>query len=58
MEKWAPEKFPELKLKEEHLKESYKKQIEIYDEIISSNKENYPEEDTPIMGKDENSETQ
>lgn len=55
--KLAPDMFPELGLKEEDLKESYKKQIEIYDEIISSNKENI-ENDTDLAGEDGDNQTE
>ena len=49
--KLTPKKFPKLGLKEEELKESYKQQLKIYDEIISSNKENYSEEKLSIIGE-------
>lgn len=49
--KWAPQNFPELGLTEKKLKTSYKEQIEIYDEIISTKKENDHEEESPVIGE-------
>lgn len=49
--KWAPKEFPELELKEEDLKKSYKEQIKIYNEIISSNNDNSSEKESPIIGE-------
>ncbi len=56
--KWAPKAFPELELKEEDLNKSYQNQLKIYDEIISSNKENYSDEDSPILGEDGNDQSE
>ena len=54
---WGPKVFPELGLKKEDIKKSYKNQIKIYDDIISSNKENI-ENDTELVGKDGNNQSE